>query len=319
MTSGQRLTQATNHLGAKSSILEARDRLAEFQRAEAARRQAPAVINALSGLDPQNDPDYDVKRMQILSQAPEAAMDATVARFLGVQDDVYNRSTQMREAEASQQAQWDRMMMTDKLMRSRAQESEQRRLASIEKELEARKRATQQAKFEELPEDAQQAIMDRVEFGESPDQAMKAERERQAQQQEINDLYEMGFLQADIKGKEDQPDRFPGILDENGNIDPEKKAQLIGRAKARKEAEEQSNREMDKLKSRVAMLQELVDNATDDDTDKPKWESQLAEAKKSLLGMVEKPAAAPEPAPTGTQPAPATPSSGGTGAASFYE
>jgi hypothetical protein len=89
---------ARNRLAAKSAILETRNRMEMFREKERARIEAPRAMQGIAQLDPENDPDYDAKVVNIVRQNPSAMSDDGFNRVLGLQGNVFQRRDNERRS-----------------------------------------------------------------------------------------------------------------------------------------------------------------------------------------------------------------------------
>lgn len=314
MDSGLRAGMARNRMAAQSSILETQNRIEQFRQANRSRQQAPQVMGALSQLDPLNDPEYDRKVMGILSQAPDATLDKTVANFLDVQGGIFSRAQQERDWQSRAETTFKQQ---DAMTRLRGDYAETARKQRAEME---RAKAIND-RFDSLPLPYRQSAAQMAQETGDPETAIASAEIQAERDAAVNKLRSEGFTDEEIFGTtaEFGPPKSTGVI-RAGMVDPNKASALIGAKKRAKEAEADAPKpvnERDAIKDELTLMNDLfrmreaAGQLPDDDPIKDAYKQRIGEME-SKLGLQPKASGASVPAAGGTsQPAPRT-------AASFF-
>lgn len=286
MDSRMRFGQMQNKQAAQSAILETQNRIEQFRQARRASQQAPSVMGALAQLNPVDDPDYDQKVMGVLSRAPDAMLDKTVANFLEVQGGIFDRVSQER----------DYTRRSDDWMK-RGEEQNRLMIERQKAGYQEAARAERAKRFTALPPSQRQQASAWINAGEDVEAALSTAEGDAISHKEVNELREQGYTDGEI---------FEAV-NPDGSLDPGKRAGLVG-AKAR---EKESKKSPTEDKSEIFRELEFLDKAmerrinsappdqTPDLSDLEAVRAQLEER----LGW-RKPGAAPVPTAPPSAPAP---------------
>lgn len=287
MDSGLRAGMARNRMAAQSSILETQNRIEQFRQANRSRQQAPQVMGALSQLDPLNDPEYDRKVMGILSQAPDATLDKTVANFLDVQGGIFSRAQEQRDVQAR-----DEYFVRKSEAAARAKAAQDQ--VEYDRQMELNRAKEMNSRFDKLPLPYRQSAAQMAQETGDPETAIASAEIQAERDAEVNKLRSEGFTDEEIFGTtaEFGPPKSTGVI-RAGTVDPNKASALIGAKKRAKEAEADAPKpvnERDAIKDELTLMdslfkmREAASALPDDDPVKGAYAQRIGEIE-SKLGL----------------------------------
>lgn len=254
----QKLTN--DRINSTSQLLEFRDRVATFQSREKSRVEGAAALQELTGLDPQNDPDYQVKVADVLSRNPNASLDASVANFLKVQGNIYNDAEGDRDAV-------DEATRRDREAKRNFKIRRKQSRVIAEDSIEFKREQELTDTINNLSPEEGDRFDAHKKQGLSDIRAVKKTLQDSQTAAEINKLREAGITDLEIFGGGEDSELFPGLLNEHGRVDPAKAANVVRESKlnfARKEQQKAVRLEQKDTLDRLIDAQEVLDDREKD-------------------------------------------------------
>lgn len=214
-----------------SRIAQFHERMSVLRRGAMSRQQGAAATAALSQLDP-TSPTYLQDRNDIIRRNPLATLDQSTTNFLGLQEDVYVATQQDLDEQADNEARGNYLQQKSQI----EQQEDERKFMETE--------------LPEKPAIAQEAYNEARKQGVPHAQALIITGKIEKNENEILTMLEEGFTEEEVTG----------MLDDNGLMDPRKRAAAIGK---RKRELEQGTKTKEKEKSRRILLEKQLEDLDD--------------------------------------------------------